>query len=86
MEEKDGEFSVCWWVQEEGVVPIGMEAACDAGMGRLLDAQALGREGHAAVWADAGLGAHAPDVRPPRTARHRGGGMMNCWACVLFER
>lgn len=53
------------------MIAIGMEAACDGGVGWLLDAQALGREGHATVRADAGLRAHAPDVRPPRTTRRR---------------
>lgn len=71
MEQKNGEFSFCWWVEEEGVISIGMKAACDAGVRWLLDAQALGREGNATIWADADWGAHAPDVRPPRAARRR---------------
>ncbi len=49
MQEKEGEFSFGWRVEEEGVIAIGMEAASDAGLGWLLDAQALGCEGHAAV-------------------------------------
>ena len=53
------------------MIAVGMEAACDAGVGWLLDPQALAGESNAAVWTDAGLGADAPDVRPPRTARRR---------------
>ena len=41
MKEDDGEFSSGWRVQEDGVIAIGMEAACDAGVWWLLDAQAL---------------------------------------------
>lgn len=71
MKEDDGEFSSRWGVQQDRVIAIRMEAACDAGIGWLFDAQALGRESNATVWADASLGADAPDVRPPRAARRR---------------
>ena len=71
MKEEDGEFSFRGRVQEDGVIAIGMKAASDAGVGWLLDTQALGCESNATVWADAGLGADAPDVRPPRAARRR---------------
>ena len=43
-----------------------MEAAGDGGGWGLFDAQALGADGDAAVGADAGLGALAEDVGPPR--------------------
>ena len=71
MEEEKGEFSFGGRVEEEGVIAVGMEAACDASMGWLLDAEAVGGEGNATVWADAGLRAHAPDMRPPRATRWR---------------
>lgn len=67
MEEKEREFSFGGRVQEDRVIAIGMEAASDAGMGWLFDAEPLAGEGDAAVGADAGWGAHAPDVGPPRT-------------------
>jgi hypothetical protein len=58
-----------------------MEAACDAGVWWLLEAQALAGESNATVWSDAGLGADAPEVRPPRATRR--------WAhdgAVFFSR
>ena len=71
MEEEDGEFSFRGRVQEDGVIAIRMEAARDTSVGWLLDAQALGREGNATIWADTGLGANTPDVRPPGAVRRR---------------
>jgi hypothetical protein len=71
MEEKDWEFAFGGRVEEDGVIAIGMEATCDAGVGWLLDAETLRGEGNAAVWADAGLRADAPDIRPPRATRGR---------------
>lgn len=40
MKEDDGEFSFRGRVEKDGVIAIGMEAACDGGVGWLLDAQA----------------------------------------------
>jgi hypothetical protein len=60
MKEEDGEFSSGRGVQEEGVIAVGMEAACEASVWRQLDAQALAGESNATVWSDAGLGADAP--------------------------
>ena len=71
MKEEDGEFSSGRGVQEEGVIAVGMEAACDASVWWQLDAQALAGESNATIWSDAGLGADAPDVRPPRATRRR---------------
>ena len=65
--EKNGRrFSVCGRVQEDGGVAIGVEAAGDRGATRALDAQALSPDGDALLWVDFGLGAQAPNVRPPR--------------------
>ena len=69
MEEKDGAFVLGWRGEEHGVIAVGMHAPGDAGAGRLFDAQALCGDGDAAVGADVGLRAGAPDVGPPRAAR-----------------
>ena len=69
MEEKDGAFVLGRRGEEDGVVAVGIDAAGDHGAGRLFDAQALCGDGDAAVRADAGLRACAPDVRPPRATR-----------------
>lgn len=42
MEEDEWEFSLAGRVQENGVIAIGMEAACDAGVGWLLEAEPAG--------------------------------------------
>ena len=53
------------------MIAIGMKAACDAVFGALLDAQAPGRRAMRPSAGDAGLGADAPDVRPPWATRRR---------------
>ena len=60
--------------KEDGDIAVPMLAAHDFGAGRLFDAQTLRTDGDAAVLADFQEGAHAPDVRPPRTF---GGGAQN---------
>ena len=62
-------FGLVWRREDDGVVAVGVEASCNEGAGRFFDAEALGGEGDAAVGADAGLGAGAPDVGPPGAAR-----------------
>jgi len=46
-------------------------AVDNASAGAGADTQALMADGHAAVGADLQGRAHAPDIRPPRTARPR---------------
>ena len=69
MKEEDGASGFVWRGEEDGVVAVGMEASGDECAGRFVDAETLGGEGDAAVGADAGLGAGAPDVGPPGAAR-----------------
>lgn len=69
MEEKNRAFAFARMGEDDGVIAIGVDSADDQGAGRLLDVQALGDDGDAAVRADARLGVCAPDVGPPRAAR-----------------
>ena len=54
--------------REDGLIADWMEAADDLWAGWLGDAQAYCTEGDAAIGGDAGIGALAPSVRPPRAA------------------
>ena len=53
MEENAGGVFLLWAGAGGGVIALGIEAACDVGVGWPLDAQALARVGKATVWADA---------------------------------
>src|SRR2546428_4007007 len=66
MEEESGGLFLVWGGAENGAVAVWMEAAGDGGTWGKIDAEALRAAGDAAICADLGLGAHAPDVRPPR--------------------
>ena len=65
VEEKDGEMAVGGRMEKDGGVAVGVEAAGDGGAAGALDAEACGTDGDAAVGAEFGLGAEAPDVGPP---------------------
>lgn len=65
VKERDGELSVFGRVEEDADIAVCVETSCDAGAGRAFDAQALGADGDAAVGADFGTGALAPDAGPP---------------------
>ena len=47
-------------------ISVWVEAAGDAGAAWALDTQTLGADGDAAIGADFGAGALAPDIEPPR--------------------
>jgi hypothetical protein len=48
----------------------GVEAEEDFGPWWIFDADALGADGNTPIGADLESGAHAPNIRPPRAARH----------------
>ena len=55
--------------EKDGEVAVGVDSAGDGGAAGALDAQAGGADGDAAVGADFGLGAEAPDGGPPGAVR-----------------
>ena len=67
VEKEDGELAVGGRMEQGGEVAVWMEATGDRGAAGALDGEALGADGDALVWADFGVGALTPDVRPPRT-------------------
>ena len=70
MQEEGGPFSGFGFVGQDADGAIGLEAVDDACARTHRDAEAFGADGHPAIGADFEVGAHAPDVRPPRAARH----------------
>ncbi len=70
MQEECGPFSGFGLVGQDADGAVGMEAVNHAGAGDHTHAQTLVADGHAPVRADLERGAAAPDVRPPRAARH----------------
>ena len=66
MKEENRLGILVWRGCENGVIAVWMEATDDFCAGRFADAQAHCAEGDAAIGIDAGVGALAPDVRPPR--------------------
>ena len=67
-EEEDGFLFEIGWGGQDGMVAGGMETEDDFGFGGFFHAQPLGSDGQAAIAADFYIGAHAPDIGPPRTA------------------
>jgi DNA-binding CsgD family transcriptional regulator len=51
-------------------MPSGVEAEDDFGPWGIFEADALGADGNTPIGADLESGAHAPNIRPPRAARH----------------
>ena len=70
-EEDCGFLLRIWGGGQHGVVAGGMEAKHDFGLGRFLDAQSLGANGHTTIGANLDRRAQAPDVIPPGAARCR---------------
>ena len=69
MQEENRALELVRRVAEDGGVAVWVEAAGDGGTWREIDAEALRAAGDATIGADLGLGAHAPDIGPPRAAR-----------------
>ena len=51
-------------------MPSGVEAEDDFGPWGIFEADALGADGNTPIGAHLESGAHAPNIRPPRAARH----------------
>ena len=69
MSEQGGLSGVMGWGGQEGKVAVGMDAADEFGTWRVIDGQALGTDGNAAIVADLHCRALTPDIGPPGAAR-----------------
>ena len=70
MQEERGPFAGFGWVGEDADGAVGLETVDHTGAGTDAHAQAFVADGHAPVGTDLERGASAPDVGPPRAARH----------------